>query len=384
MSSTNPKLIDIHFHVGLIGDRWKRWGGMSPEYRKKTVYKAFILFAGIDPDQVSDTWSRETTTKTIATSHLDKVVCLALDPVYDLSGVRQEARSHVWVDNEYILDLKKELPEKILLGASVHPYDPNFEDRVKKYVDSGAVLVKWLPSAQWIDLAEEKVLKAMQFLATCGPGGKPLPLLLHVGSEYAIPSQDERTSSYDYLSWSKTDSVVNFFRFSKKWFVPKIKKIQKNIENALKEGAIIIFAHCGLPYFSSGFSGGLLEHSEFGTVKDYLKRTSRGEFKKGCCFTDVSALVTPFRKSFFPEVRKLPQELLLFGSDFPTPVFELSADTGEMWNDFKAIMKGDFRRIVVPQDNMLDVNLRELQNFFPNSPLFTNFSRLGFDRDDAK
>jgi predicted TIM-barrel fold metal-dependent hydrolase len=384
MSSINPKVIDIHLHVGLLGDRWKEWGCMSPEYRKKTVYEVFLFFSGVNPNQVSDTLLREKTLKTIATSHLDKVVCLALDPVYSPSGVRQEENSYIWVDNDYVLDLRKELPEKILLGASVHPYDPNFEDRVKKYVDAGAVLVKWLPSAQRIDLAEEKVLKAMRFLATALPGGKPLPLLLHVGSEYAIPSTDERTSSYDYLSWSKTDSAVNFFRFNKKWFVPQVKKIQKNIENALQQGAIIIFAHCGLPYFSSGFLGNLLEHSEFGTVKDYLKRTSQGEFKKGQCFADVSALVTPFRKRFFPEARKLPQELLLFGSDFPTPAFELSADKGEMGNDLKAIMKGDLRRIVVPQDNLLDVNLRELRNAFPDSSLFTNFSRLGFDRGDNK
>ena len=67
---------------------------------------------------------------------------------------------------------------------------------------------------------------------------------------------------------------------------------------------------------------------------------------------------------------------LLYGSDIPTPVFELSADIKENWEDFKAILKGDFSRIIIPQDNLLDINYKELKYYFPGHPMFTNFNAL--------
>ena len=47
----------------------------------------------------------------------------------------------------------------------------------------------------------------------------------------------------------------------------------------------------------------------------------------------------------------------------------------EMMADFEAMLKGNFGRIIIPQDNLLDVNLRELRNAFPGHPLFYNFAR---------
>ncbi|MEW6051088.1 MAG: hypothetical protein AB1644_08535 [Candidatus Zixiibacteriota bacterium] len=370
-------IVDMHFHVGLVGDTWPHLGRMSHEYRSLPVYKIFLLYAHVEEDQVCDAVLKEKTLEVINSSGVDKVVCLALDPVCTEAGQRAESRSHLWVDNEYVIELRNELEDRILLGASVHPYDLQFKERVKQYVDKGAVLLKWLSSAQQIDLAHPKVGDALEFLATVKPGGKPLPLLLHCGPEYAIPSTDSRTTSFDYLHWSTWDSVVNFFRFSKKWHKPDIPRIVQNLERGLTAGAVISFAHCGLPYFFGGVLGGLFEHSEFDQVAELLRRTAAGEFQ-GKCLADISALATPLRKNYFSKVRTLPQELLLYGSDFPTPVFELSADAGEMIEDLRAVLDGHLDRIAIPQDNLLDVNLRELRNAFPGSPVFTNFARHGF------
>jgi predicted TIM-barrel fold metal-dependent hydrolase len=375
MENNGGEIIDMHLHVGLVGNEWGHWGFMSEDYRRGLVYKTFLLYARIDEDRVCDRLLREKTLEVIATSGLDKVVCLALDPVYDKNGVRREGLSHFWVDNDYVLNLKKDLGNRILLGASVHPYDPHFEDRVRHYVEKGAVLLKWIPSAQQIDLSNDRVAKALKFLATVLPGNKPFPLLLHVGPEYAIPSTDKRTSSYDFLSWTSKDKISNFFRFKKKWFKPNVGKIRKNIEEALDEGAVIIFAHCGLPYFVSGAIGRFFEHSEFKEIERYLRVTDGNNMARGA-YADVSAILTPFRKKFFSKIQRLPGKRLLYGSDFPTPVFELSADFEEMLRDFKAVLQGDFSRIIVPQDNLLDTSLREMRSFFPAQPMFTNFSRL--------
>lgn len=373
---SDPLRIDMHMHVGLLGDLWPEWGHFSDWFRRQINYRVFMLYGRMDEEKVSDINLRDATIKAIDTCGLDKVVCLALDPVYDIKGNRRPDLSHVWVDNEYIIqELREPLREKVLLGASVHPYDPGFLNRAKKYLDEGAVLIKWLPSAQHIDLADERAGKAMRDLATIRGNGRPAPLLLHVGPEYAIPTSDDRTRSYDYLSWTWTDKLTNFFRGRKKWHTPQIEKIHNNIKAALDAGAKIIFAHAGLPYFSSGLLGGILEHSDFKVIKKYLERTDRGDFR-GKCYTDVSAICTPFRTRYFTDIKKLPPEYLLFGSDFPTPAFELSADLGELLKDFKAVLKGEFYRIIIPQDNLLDVNLRELQAIFPGHPMFTNFSRL--------
>jgi len=158
----NPQnLIDMHFHVGLRGDEFPHWGQMSEEYRKLLVYRVFLLYGRMKPENVTDRTLRTATEKVINETKHDHIVCLALDPVYDHKGVRKPKQSNLWVDNEYILDLRRSLGEKVMLGASVHPYDPDFQNRVRKYVEKDAVLLKWLPSAQQIDLADEKVKDAL-------------------------------------------------------------------------------------------------------------------------------------------------------------------------------------------------------------------------------
>jgi len=367
-------VIDVHFHVGLLGDRFPEWGSPSSWYRRQLQFKAFLLYTRVHQDELCDDKMMEKTLETIDGSRMDGVVCLALDPLYDEQGHRREDLSHMWVDNEYVLHLRRELPYRVLLGASVHPYDPNFEDRVRTYVDEGAVLLKWLPSAQGINLADERTRNALVKLATIGPDGGPLPLLLHTGPEYAIPPSNIRVKPYDFLSWGRLDRFRNLFH-RPRWLTPDTKTLNANLRHALDQGTTVIFAHCGLFYFTGGFLGRILEHSEFKSVRNYLHAYPATSTSGGRCFADCSAFATPFRQTQFKEVAKLPQDSLLFGSDFPTPVFELSADLQEAWRDFKAMLKGDFERIIVPQDNLLDVNHRELSIAFPNHKMFTNFQR---------
>ena len=368
------KTIDMHVHVGLLGDKWPKWGRFSSWYRQQLVYKTFLLFARLEEDKVCDTLLHETTIEAINTSGLDHVVCLALDPVFDNSGNRREDASHVWVANEYVTKLRKEIGSKVLFGASVHPYDPDFESRIKKCVDDGAVLIKWLPSAQQINLADTRVLNALNILAKV-KNGNPLPLLLHVGPEYAIPSSDPKTASFDYLSWTGFEGFINMFRGKNKFYKPEVDKIRENILRALDNGATIIFAHCGLPYFTSGVLADIFEHSDFDVVKYYLEQSDKGRYR-GNCYADVSAFCTPFRKGYFRDISALPSARILYGSDFPTPAFRLFVDLKQAMDDLKAIMKGHLERIIVPDENMLSFNYNELLQAFPGHPMFTNFGQL--------
>ena len=77
------------------------------------------------------------------------------------------------------------------------------------------------------------------------------------------------------------------------------------------------------------------------------------------------------------DVRNLrPPGAPLFGSDFPTPVFELSADIKENLRDLGDVLNGKLESIIVPQGNLLDVNFTELQKAFPGHAMFGNGGRL--------
>jgi predicted TIM-barrel fold metal-dependent hydrolase len=379
----NPNAkIDMHVHVGVLGDdpAFARYGAISRWMRGQLVFRIMLLYAKIERDMVSDQALRDAVIRIITTSGIDQVVCLALDPVFDADGNRRPERSNLWVANEYITDvLQPAAPGKILLGASVHPYDPAFQARVAACVKQGAVLLKWLPSAQQIDLSRDRVLQAMRFLATAGSGGRPLPLLLHVGAEYAIMTTDPRTASYDFLSWDTWDRLRNRLRRkSERWLVPQVDKVLANIRSALDAGATIILAHCGLPYFAPKALKAF-EHSDLGAVRQLLEENAAAAGTRGKCYADVSACVTPFRKSYHRDIAKLPPSRLLAGSDYPVPVFELSADIDENLRDFEAmVVHGDLERVVVPQDNLLDVNWRELKHAFGEHPMFRNANEALF------
>lgn len=362
----------MHFHVGLRGDRYPEWGHISERMRAMSPrYEIFLLYAGLTKGQDVDDVMLARVEQIIREASVDHVVCLALDHVWDREGKPRRDLSDFWVANELVLELRRRIGPKVLFGASLHPYRPDFAEQMAECVAQGAVLMKWLPSAQRFSLADPRVRDALMTLTTAR-GGAPLPLLLHVGVEYAVPTTDERTRPYDYLSWGFWDRFWNLWRRDK-WHAPDVPGVRRTLDDALAAGAVIVMAHCGLPYFVA--RARLLEHDDFPVVRTYLQRSAAGGFGTGKCYADVSACATPFRKGYFDALRALPADHLLFGSDFPTPVFELSAGLEEAWRDFRAMLAGEWARIVVPQGNPIDANHRELRHFFPDHPLFTNFDR---------
>lgn len=380
MLDTPPKRIDMHFHAVVLGGAgFEKWGRISKKIRESIPFRIILKYARIGgrPEDVTDQMIENAIIDVInKSSEIDHIVCLALDPVYDrITGKKDLNLTSLWVDNEYILHLRGKVnnPKKVLFGASVHPYDGRFKDRVKEYVEKGAVLLKWLPSSQLINLADSEVRRALEFLATAGPKGGPLPLLLHVGPEGAIPPTDPKAYSNDYLQWRWRDRFWNRLRKEEeRLYTPRIAKVNANLQAGLDAGATIIFAHCGLPYFAPKFLK-FFEHSDFKPVRKYLEQNKVGFAGKS--YADVSAVVTPFRQSYFRDIRKLPEKYVLAGSDWPVPVFELSAGPKEHAKDLAAILRGDIGRIVIPQGNLLNVNWKELKDkdaFGKDHPMFSN------------
>jgi hypothetical protein len=366
-------LIDMHCHVGVLDD--PKYGRISDWMQRQSTFRIFLKYACVSENDVSNRTLHDAALSAIGEAGMDSVVCLALDAVYDDQSRRREDLSQFWVANEYVLQLQKDLGgSKILLGASIHPYRPTFEKDLRKAVDQGAVLLKWLPSAQHIETADTRVLDALRVTATAGHGGRPLPVLLHVGVEYAIITTDPKTTSRDFLSWSRIENARNQLRRnSNRWDRPHVSQRLQNLRSAVDEGAHIILAHAGLPYFAPNWAARYFEHSDFDVVRSLLESNKPG---RGAFYADVSACCTPFRQRYFDKLRHLPEEYVLFGSDFPVPVFELSADLEENMRDLRAALEGNVDRLVIPQDNLLDVNYRELHREFPGHKMFSNFAGL--------
>ncbi len=113
---------------------------------------------------------------------LDAAVVLAFDAVYDRQGTRLDADTHLFVENDYVIDLAGR-HRKILFGASIHPYRKDAIAELERCVQAGAALVKWLPITQGIDPSDPKCYPFYEALAHHG-----VPLLSHTGGETMLPN----------------------------------------------------------------------------------------------------------------------------------------------------------------------------------------------------
>ena len=140
---------------------------------------------------------------------LDAAVVLAFDAVYDRDGPADDAGTHFYVTNDYVIELCRRHP-KMLFGCSVHPYRKDAVAEIERCVKAGAVLLKWLPIVQDFNPADPRCFPVYEALAH-----HKLPLLSHTGGEKSLPVRDLSVADPRLL-------------------VP-----------ALKRGVTVIAAHCG-------------------------------------------------------------------------------------------------------------------------------------------
>ena len=118
---------------------------------------------------------------------------------------------------------------------------------------NGAVLCKWIPSSQQIDVTNEKCFPVYDYLAEHN-----LPLLVHSGPEYSIPTSNE-----------------SFIEFNN----------PKYLRPALDRGVTVIIAHCALPYF------GALDTKYQDDMEEFYKLFEESKTKPWKLYADLSALL---------------------------------------------------------------------------------------------
>jgi len=167
------------------------------------------------------------------------------------------------------------------LGASVSPNRRDWEAELEYVLtQTEAVLIKWIPSVQHIDIRDERHKEFYRALAA-----HHMPLLCHVGPEYSFPEGIRRRELDD-------------FRFLRK---------------PLEYGVRVIAAYCAAPVFPP------FEKDEMKELYALMKDANGGGEVR--LLADTSALSLSTRVPLIPEVLEtFPPEWLLHGSDFPIPI----------------------------------------------------------------
>ena len=269
-------MIDVHVHLAALPEDGN--GCYISDKMLKRPLSRFVAWKfGFDlrkPAEANAFYVERLLRELERASLVEKAVLLALDGVYDTGGNLDMARTDFLISNQYVLEIAGKRPDRFLPGASVNPQRRDALDELERAAAGGAALVKILPNAQCFDPADARYLPFYRALARL-----KLPLLSHVGYEFSLAGRDQSAGD------------------------------PARLRNALEEGVTVIGAH--------GCSQGLFGYEpHLKTVRDFVSRYAK-------FYLDASALTLPNRADMLFILKRHPeiQERLLFGTDYPLPVF---------------------------------------------------------------
>jgi predicted TIM-barrel fold metal-dependent hydrolase len=261
-------VIDCHVHICASTPAH---GSMSRRLIRSLPFRFMGWRLGLDPADPSFETKLEALMVQLIdqTPSLDSVVVLAFDAVYDQTGSIDEANTHLYVKNDYVIDLCRR-HDKMLFGASIHPYRKDAIAELERCAKAGAKLVKWLPIVQGFNPSDPRCEPFYEALAAL-----KIPLLSHTGGEHSLPNLDKTVADPMLL-------------------LP-----------ALKRGVKVIMAHCGTRSSSR--------------ETDYLPTFVRLAKEYEHCYGDTAALNLPTRSYAYPVILNDPivREKIVHGSDWP-------------------------------------------------------------------
>ena len=180
---------DLHCHVAGLG---AGGSGCFVSERLRRSWKVGFYFRSFgvsrrELEQQGDARCADRLSAMLGQSrHVSRAVVLAMDGAVDERGNLDMARTEFYVPNEFVASLAAR-HTNLLFGASINPYRPDALTRLDQAAAAHAVLVKWLPSIQLIDPADERLVPFYRRMAELR-----LPLLVHTGAEHSFTwSKDE-------------------------------------------------------------------------------------------------------------------------------------------------------------------------------------------------
>lgn len=173
-------IFDMHCHTAGIGA-----GGsgcfVSKELRNNFRFNIYLKAFGVTLAEVEakgDQLLIERLAKRVEESErVGAAIILAMDGVIGDNGKLDRDRTEFFIPNEYVAKETAKYPT-LRFGASINPHRPDALERLQWARDNGAMLVKWLPSIQFIDPADKSLEPFYRKLVELN-----LPLLTHAGAE---------------------------------------------------------------------------------------------------------------------------------------------------------------------------------------------------------
>jgi predicted TIM-barrel fold metal-dependent hydrolase len=261
-------ILDCHVHVSAFDPSH---GSMSNKMLDSLPFKFMRWHFGLKgSDQETERQIENLMVSSIdGAKELDGAVVLAFDAVYDLDGNIDLPNTHLYVTNDYVIELASSHP-KILFAASVHPYRKDAVAELERCAAAGAVMVKWLPITQRFNPADARCIPFYEALAHLN-----IPLLSHTGWEHALPSLDRAVA----------DPML--------------------LQEPLRRGVTVIAAHCGTRMFPWEI--------------DYVPNWSRMAREFEHFYGDTAALNVPSRWYAYDTILNDPalHKKLVHGSDWP-------------------------------------------------------------------
>ena len=174
------QILDMHCHVAGIGA-----GGsgcfVSKELRNNFRFNIYMKAFGVTVAEVEEKGDRllvERLARGIAESQrVGAAIVLAMDGAMDDNGNLDRERTEFYIPNEFVA-AETAKHANLYFGASINPHRLDAIDRLQWAKDNDALLVKWLPSIQFIDPSDLAHKPFYRKMAALG-----LPLLTHAGQE---------------------------------------------------------------------------------------------------------------------------------------------------------------------------------------------------------
>jgi hypothetical protein len=290
LTSAPTKVTDCHVHLAALP-----CGGngcfVSPKMLKSPLFRFLIWQQGLDLNEAeksNEKYIANLLAELRGSLHVGRAVLLGIDGVYNSAGKVDHQATEFLISNDYVLKLARTYPNEFWAGVSVNPERAGAVEELQRCAEAGAKLVKWLPNAQHFDPGDRRHIPFYREMARLG-----LPLLSHTGYEFSLIGKDQSCGNPEKL------------------------------RVALDEGVTVIAAH--------GCSHGLLFWEKFyPTFLDLAH--SYPNF-----YSDISALSLPNRLGMLFRLRRHPDlhHRLLFGTDYPLPVFRWACYGRVGWQGMK-------------------------------------------------
>lgn len=302
-------IVDIHCHIGQRARPCQPRDRFSFEpaetYAPFDAYVSDRLYRGIGGMLIRRffgirrEWSAEQADafieaklleQLLGTKRVDRAVVLAFDQYHRQDGacvgrkkLGERLGTDLYVSNTYVHQLCRNHPDKLLFGASIHPYRMSAGEMLEEVAQAGAVLIKWLPPAQNIDAEDSRTVAFLRKAAELA-----MPMLIHYGGEMTLgnahPEFMDPSGLLRTLRRLRTEGVM----------------------------PTVIVAHAATPSAWPFGSGRYFE---------LMVEALQGEFADAPLYVDISALAVFARAHWLKCLLRTPEihRKLVQGSDFPIP-----------------------------------------------------------------